>query len=147
MRESHNSKAPQLGSLRSLVSGEATWFLLVVFAFVQFSASNHEITTEHRICPEHGQIVDADESQSGASIAASAVRSTFSNASREDAQHDHQHCLFASSRGADKTLRVSCLQALDLITVATQQARIPAGKSYRASLIYLKAPKHSPPLV
>ncbi|MGH9509382.1 MAG: hypothetical protein ACRD2Q_04025 [Terriglobales bacterium] len=134
-------------SLRRKLAAAGSLLLLASLLAGQFVATTHEFTARHATCPRHGELIDLDAQGSfPAAQAASTDTSTqVSDQTVESGQTQHQHCLFVSSRGSQKSFRVVG-PATSSHSAATHWTTAAAADLLHPALaLYLTAPKHSPP--
>ncbi|HSA93704.1 MAG TPA: hypothetical protein VLE48_11890 [Terriglobales bacterium] len=62
-----------------------------------------------------------------------------------DTQRHHQHCLFVSSRGNHKGFKAAGPAVASTIPVAHPEGSGYSAAPRRSLVLYLTAPKHSPP--
>src|SRR5689334_7487477 len=73
-------------------------FLLASVFAAQIAATDHEITVQHVICAQHGDVMDVDYGDSASAYTSDATdQSQFSSSNQAPAPH-HQHCAFVSAR-------------------------------------------------
>jgi hypothetical protein len=134
--------------LSTVAARTAMVALLAALLFAQFSATTHELTTQHAICPQHGDVVDLDGGNTDSdSESASEADTYFAVASDKPLTSHHQHCLFVSSRGQRSLVRLTKPQGVQLADVSRAVAPVRHDIPHVIGAIYLAAPKHSPPLV
>jgi hypothetical protein len=120
--------------------------LLAALLFVQFSATNHDLTTRHAICPQHGEVVDLDGGDAAQNASTVAPQTTQLSGIRDSSsERHHQHCLFVSSRGIRNIFKVTKPQGIQLAKTAQHVVRARAELPHPSGALYLSAPKHSPP--
>lgn len=126
---------------KALANGSCFAVLLLTLLYAQFSATTHELTVRHAICPQHGELVDLDGR--GAGAAAPVSLPGFTSAPFEN---HHQHCLFVSSRGKRDALRFEGAHSAPTPAIS-QSATIATVVMVESSRdLYRSAPKHSPPI-
>lgn len=130
---------------RRVLSGTFLLFLLTSLLLTQFSATDHELTVRHAICFEHGELIDVEDAPA-ASVRAGDVerRAGLTTDDVNPLTGHHQHCLFASSRGA-RTFATT-------VSLNSAHSRAAAGRvtrqheiDFASAALYRFAPKHSPP--
>jgi hypothetical protein len=130
---------------QSVAAAGLALFLLVSILSTQFSATNHELTTLHAICPQHGELLDVDDRDSAnAGGVATSADSRFGLSSTPARGH-HQHCLFVSSRGNRSIFKLNKPQVEPLAKPRVAVAFARAESQPVSTAIHLLAPKHSPP--
>lgn len=130
---------------RSLAAAGLALLLLGSILSTQFAATNHELTTLHAICPQHGELLDVDDQ--GPATAGSVATSSDSRfgLSGTPALGHHQHCLFVSSRGNRSIFKLSKPQVEPLAKPREVVVSARAESHPVSTAIHLLAPKHSPP--
>jgi len=121
----------------------AVLLLLAVFVCTQFATTQHELSTRHAVCLEHGELIDLD-SPSGSSAAAPSdgTRLSADNAAE---QQNHQHCMFVASRDRRNAFVLTRV-ALIHFSQAPQYSPVSQAETVHTSVaLYRSAPKHSPP--
>jgi hypothetical protein len=132
-----------------MVANTVAVFFLGAFLFVQFAATNHELTVRHAICVQHGEEIDLDthaaRATSVASLAGTDIR--FLTSAGNSSEEGHHHCLFVSSRHTRSVLKEVKLRGVQLAQVARYIISARPETHPTSTAIYLAAPKHSPPSV
>ena len=130
--------------------GHASFVVLLLASvwFVQFSATDHDLTVRHAICPQHGEVIDVDDAVPATGVLSESAQgkqiSIFGDSPFEG---HHQHCLYVSSRGTRESIALAVDPSTDGILTVDFSANRPADSSAHTSpALYLAAPKHSPPL-
>jgi hypothetical protein len=132
--------------LGTVAARSAMVALLTALLFAQFSATTHELTVQHAICPQHGDVIDVDGRNTNSdSESASEADTYFAAAGDKPLTGHHQHCLFVSSRGQRNLVRFTKPQSIQLADVSHAVAPVRHEIRYVIGAIYLAAPKHSPP--
>jgi hypothetical protein len=120
--------------------------LLASLLVGQFVATTHELTALHATCPRHGEVIDLDSRHARTGVAPADSTTQVSAPGEEGSQSQHQHCLFVSSRGSQKTFRI----VGPVPSSASADAHWAPGASldglHPLLAVYRNAPKHSPPV-
>src|SRR5437016_2677325 len=130
---------------RSVAAAGVALVLLVSILSTQFSATNHELTTLHAICPQHGELIDVDDRDAGSARGVATSTDSRFGLSGTPAQGHHQHCLFVSSRGNRSIFKLSKPHAEPLAKPRVAVVFARAESHPISTAIHLLAPKHSPP--
>lgn len=122
--------------------------LLTTVVIAQISATHHDLTVRHAICPQHGEVIDVDDAVLATGVLSESAQgkqiSIFGDSSFEG---HHQHCLYVSSRGTRDSITLTADPSTDGTVTVDFSARRPLDESAHLSpALYLAAPKHSPPL-
>lgn len=116
--------------------------LVALFLAAQVSSFTHELLVRHVTCPEHGELIHADESTAGspAEEPALAVRAAPAAIST----HGHEHCLACTARRGQ--LFIAAPTAALVVAPALKLAAGAARRTTPAPVALLRlAPKSSPP--
>ncbi|MGH9577553.1 MAG: hypothetical protein ACRD24_04475 [Terriglobales bacterium] len=134
-------------SLRPRLAAAGSLLVLASLLVGQFVATTHEFTARHATCPRHGELIDLDAQDSfpGARAASPDTSLYLSTQNGESSQTQHQHCLFVSSRGSQKSFRVVGPAASSHSAATHWTTAAAADLLHPALALYLTAPKHSPP--
>jgi hypothetical protein len=132
-----------------MVANTVAVLFLGAFLFVQFAATNHELTVQHAICVQHGEEIDLDGRDAGQSSAESLTNTDirFTASTGSPSEQGHHHCLFVSSRHIRSVLKEVKLRGVQLAQVARYVISARPEAHPTSTAIYLAAPKHSPPSV
>ena len=115
-----------------------------VVAFAQFAATNHELTTRHAICAEHGELIDVHGADTSLTAATSGQTQLLAPG-KPDSQNHHQHCIFKTARN-HRTAFVLAKGTVIRIPHVSQRAAVLQGETCQPAVArYMLAPKHSPP--
>jgi hypothetical protein len=119
--------------------------LLASVVGMQMSAIHHELTVRHAVCAEHGELIDV-EGFGPASVAPAAPSHDSQLLTTGDAPFSghHQHCAFVSashSRSVVKKITpvTSARSTTNRLTLELHSTPLVS------TVLYLSAPKHSPP--
>ena len=129
----------------SRLSRCAVLVLLVVVVGTQFAVTQHELSTVHAICSEHGALVDVDVASAKSASLPDDGAGLFVVIAAQQQNH-HQHCVLVASRNKRNAF---LLVKVALIHASTVSAFVPVQRleaAYRSIAIYRSAPKHSPPI-
>lgn len=129
----------------------AVLLLLFTVVLAQFAATQHEVTTQHAICAEHGELIDVDNGSARSATRRSASvpsgATNFSTEAASERQSHHQHCFFVASRDRRNAAVLARVAGIEFSRVSRFTPLPQSEISHRHAAIYRSAPKHSPPSI
>ncbi|MGE0405587.1 MAG: hypothetical protein AB7O65_04740 [Candidatus Korobacteraceae bacterium] len=126
---------------RSLLSALAIVVLAGVVTVGHVAGAVHSIAVQHIQCVQHGGLEEVQWNASPGSQGSLLLR-----AAEPGSEHRHQHCSLLSNRGADRIVRPITAQSLLPAAPPLRQSRPEVKERQPDIVVYLSAPKHSPPL-
>ncbi|HXE91096.1 MAG TPA: hypothetical protein VNK82_09055 [Terriglobales bacterium] len=120
--------------------------LIVCLLGSQLVATTHELAVRHATCPQHGELIDVEGGKAVAEPASEVARQVTTS-QVGDTQIHHQHCLFVSSRGNHKGFGVAGPAVAAIAPLAHSARSAYNAVPVPSVVVYLTAPKHSPPSV
>ena len=118
--------------------------LLAVVVFVQFSATQHELVTQHAVCPQHGELIDVDNPASQPATVGADASGLSAEAGTEQQTH-HQHCMFVASRNRRNAFVLARVALIHFEQVSHCAPLLLTETVHSSVALYRSAPKHSPP--
>jgi hypothetical protein len=118
---------------------------LALFAgiFSQFAAPLHQMLSVHRICPEHGDLVeDSGSIVSAPSAAPGQSEVSSGNEAGLNPGHADEHCALCAQRGSLNSV-LSFLTATG--EPVAEYPRVPICPAHESVALLRLAPKSSPP--
>lgn len=120
--------------------------LAALFVAAQLSSFTHELLVRHVTCPEHGELIHADEATASLPVSSDdAPALAYRATSVEVSGHGHEHCSVCTARR--EQLFIAAPSA-PLVSAATlkEVVGVERGNCLPAPVALLRlAPKSSPP--
>lgn len=119
--------------------------LSIVTLVGQLSSFAHALFVPHASCAEHGEVIHAPQGPANPGATAGSPELAFAAAPVVDADHAHEHCLFASVCRDHPTLSPRLCDKLDRPVSSPSRVQPRDIEPACAVALFRLAPKSSPP--
>jgi hypothetical protein len=119
--------------------------LVLLCIGAQVGSATHFVLVRHRICPEHGELVDAARAHGTAAALDVTTRISAEAPSESWGPHGHDHCLFALDRRERECQAATAERAALPVQAAAVAPPGAVAVPPAGTALYFIAPKSSPP--